>query len=58
MIYGIPSIPLVRTVGALIIVDFEPEPIIVRLLLIVSCSVYVPGNTLITSPSLAAFIAS
>jgi len=43
--------------GASIIVDFAPEPIIVRLLLILICSVYVPGNTFIRSPSFAAFIA-
>jgi hypothetical protein len=49
---------LLSTSGASIIVDFAPEPMIVRLLLIVICSVYVPDNTLITSPSLAASIAS
>ena len=44
--------------GASIIVDFVPEPMIVRSLLIVICSIDVPGNTLIISPSLAASIAS
>ncbi|MGC2308568.1 MAG: hypothetical protein WA461_09195 [Nitrososphaeraceae archaeon] len=45
------------TAGAWIIVDLAPEPIRVRLLLIVICSVYVPGSTLIVSPGLAASIA-
>jgi hypothetical protein len=44
--------------GASIIVDFAPEPIIVRLLLIVICSLYVPGSTFIVSPGLEAFIAA
>lgn len=43
--------------GASIIVDFAPEPKIVKLLFIVICSVYVPGNTFIISPSFAASIA-
>ena len=40
------------------IVDSEPEPIIVKFLLIVICSVYVPGNTFIVSPGFEAFIAA
>ena len=44
--------------GDSIMVDFAPDPTIVRLLVILSCSLYVPGNTLITSPSSAALIAS
>jgi len=46
-----------RTAGASIVVDLAPEPIIVRLLDMTSCSVYVPARTLIVSPPLAASIA-
>jgi hypothetical protein len=47
-----------NTSGVSIIVDFAPEPIIVKFLLIVSCSVYVSGNTFIVSPGFEAFIAA
>ena len=57
-IYGLP-ITLgsnSSTGGDSIIVDFAPEPIIVRLLLIVICSVYVPGSTFIVSPGFEALL--
>jgi hypothetical protein len=46
-----------RFAGALMIVFSEPVPTRVRLLLMVSCSLYVPGSTFIVSPGLAASIA-
>ncbi len=39
-------------------VVLAPDHIIVRLLLIVICSVYVPGSTFIILPGVAAFIAA
>ena len=42
---------------ALITVDFAPAPVRVKVLVIVICSVYVPGSTIV-SPALAASIAS
>jgi hypothetical protein len=42
---------------ALITVDFAPAPVRVKVLIIVICSVSVPGSTLIVSPALAASIA-
>lgn len=54
---GIPSTCGSNSVGALIMVDWAPVPTSVTLLLIVSCSVYIPGSTFIVSPGLAASIA-
>jgi hypothetical protein len=47
-----------NTAGALIMVDFAPDPVIIRFLLITICSVYVPGRTFIVLPELAALTAA
>jgi hypothetical protein len=45
-----PSSPATSVCGASIVVTPAPEPVIVRLLSIDTCSRYTPGSTLIVSP--------
>ena len=55
---GFPRMLVFNTAGTLIKVDFAPDPVSIKFLPIVICSVYVPGSTFTVFPELAAFIAA